>query len=245
MFRNTWIAAALVLIFGTIGRSDVVVMDQIGPNGTFTAGQTPVNSQIFEPGLASFSEAAVDNFSLATASTLDSFQAAMRVFAGHGFGSFAGVTDWEIAIYSTKAAAVANLTGDIADVHIVPGSVTVTGGFNTDATSALVTVPLSISLNAGNYFIAVLPHLNLGTFGQLGVYISTFSGTPGDSNAFLANPGGGGGFPGNVLDLQSNIAYRLTAAAVPEPSSVILISVGVGLFALRRLGRAGGTQNRL
>jgi hypothetical protein len=238
--RNRLLAACFVAFSCQFGRADVVVMDQIGPNGSDLQnflGDVSL-SQTFEPANAANSSATVDDFTLTSPTTLTSVQVAMLAFNGGTFASFAAVTNWEVAIYSSQTAAATTLIGNIADVNIAPANVTILGGFTTDTGSALITIPLAIALAAGTYQIAVIPRLDFTPFGEVGVYKSS-GGSPGGSNAAIANPGGGFGFTGNLSGLGVDAAYKITAASVPEPSSALLVSIGLGLclFSLRQTRR--------
>jgi PEP-CTERM motif len=228
-----------VLALGSVSsaRADII-MDQIGPNPTFVQGMTAHTSQIFEAGLATFNIAVIDNFSITGgAKTLTEVDAAVVGFGGFTAASYAAITAWNVEIYSSVAAAAGNLTGNVAAFSVAPGAVTVTKPFGTDALSALAAVPINVTLGNGTYYVAVTPVLNFGSSqATIGVYESTFAGTPSDSNAFQVNPAGGFGFPGNQTALNVNAAYRIIGtAAVPEPSVTVLASAGLaGVFFARR-----------
>ena len=233
-------AAVVVLVAASSQAQATVLMDQIGPDGSGTNGQSVVHSQILEPANASFSDAAVDNFSLASPMRLTHLDAAMRAFgSGGSLASFTAVTGWDVAIYTSATVPTTTLTGDVANITLAPGAVTVATGFNSNPLSALVSMDLAIDLAAGSYWLALLPRLPLAS-GQLGVFLSTFAGTPGDNNGILANPGGGGGFANNRLQLSQDLAYRLVATTVPEPASAALLALGL----MGVLGMARGVQRR-
>jgi hypothetical protein len=244
MLRIGLIAACVVLCCQP-GRADVVVMDQINAPATLLPADSnnfPSLSQVFEPANAAFNSAVVDDFTLSSATHLTSVQAAMLAFNPGLVSSFASVTSWEIAIYSSQAAAATNIIGNIADVSVAPANVTVVAGIvPQDVGSALITIPVSIALGPGTYQIAVIAHLP-SSVGEIGVYAST-GGSPGGNNSAEANPGGGQNLPGNIMALGVDAAYRITAASVPEPSSAVLISIGLGLglVALRRSRRGART----
>jgi hypothetical protein len=164
------------------------------------------------------------------------------VIGYNGFSSYADVTGWRVDIYSSLAAANANLVGDIADVTVSPTSAALTAPFSGDSTSALVSLPVSIALPAaGNYYVAVLAlDSAIGTSGspsQVGVYATTGlpGSNPGDVNAYQENPGGGYNFTGNQFALNADAAYEISAAgAAPEPASLGLVGAAGGAMLVRR-----------
>ncbi|MDQ6654798.1 MAG: PEP-CTERM sorting domain-containing protein [Verrucomicrobiota bacterium] len=236
------VALASLAISATTA-SAVTPIDQI----TGTTFGSASASQRFEDANSAFNIGAIDDFTVG-GSTLR-LQTVDAVFLGFGgFTSYSNVISWAVEIYSSRAAAGSNLTGNVVHVDIPAGSpnVTVTTGFvGGNAASALVSLNLN-SFTVSNllanttYYLAVIPQLNFGGGGgQLGVYQTT-GGTPGGSNAFQANPAGGFGF-GATQDLNANLAYRLTGTAVPEPSSAFSFVLGGGallaaLFLRRRRG---------
>jgi hypothetical protein len=237
MLRKGLIAAFIAVLSSQSGRADIVVMDQINSPAALLPTQSSL-SQMFEPANAALNSATVDNFTLSSATSLTSVQAAMLAFNPGLVTSFASVTAWEIEIYSSQAAAATTIIGDIANVSIAPANVTITPGIvPTDVGSALITIPVSIALKAGTYQIAVIAQLN-SSVGEVGVYESS-GGFPGGLNAALANPGGGLGLAGNLQATGEDAAYRITAQSVPEPSAVLMMSIGLGLsfVTLRRTRR--------
>ena len=60
--------------------------------------------------------------------------------------------------------------------------------------------------------------------------ISNLGGT---QQAFQANPGGGFGLSGNLIERPVNLAYRISGAAVPGPGALALLTIA-GLRRTRR-----------
>ncbi len=209
----------------------VVVLDQIGSSGSAFAGANAYTSQFFDDD-PTFSLSAVDDFTAATLLRLTNVTAATEGF--NGFASYANITGYEVNVYSSLSAANNGLNGDVAHLLINPANATLSTSFNGDANSALVSLPLSILLpRAGTFYLSVIADLDFGNGGQLGVFGSTgLAGVvPGGSNAHAENPGGDLGLPGNESALGVDLAYRITADAVPEPSTGILMRGASALLA--------------
>jgi hypothetical protein len=229
-FRNARIASALVLA-AAAGANAQVIFDQIGPDATATNGRNVWASQDFEAAFDAFDINGIDDFTT-TGGTISRVEAVMGFF-NSTTNDYAGVTNWRVEIYTTPAAAGGNLTGNAGSQTVAPGAVTITTGVYTPngANPALISIPVNISLAAGTYWIGVMPVMDFGTSGQLGVAGSTL----GNLNAMQANPGAGFGF-GTTQSINAaaggeNLAYRITM--VPAPGSVALLALG-GLAAARR-----------
>jgi hypothetical protein len=218
------------------------VMDQIGPSGAFFTGKTGYSSQRFGDAPTS-SLAAVDNFSTAGAFNITNIQAALLGF--NGFTSYNNVTGWEINIYSSQAAAVSNLNGDLFHVVLTAAQATLTQPFSGDALSALASFAVNFAVaSAGTYYVSVIPDMNFTGNGQIGVYGTTGlpGSNPGDINGFTVNPGGGLGLPGNRQNQNVDFAYRITGNAptgVPDGGSTALL-LGFGVVGLCAAQRAVG-----
>ena len=216
----------------------VTVLDQIGSSGSAFTGSNAYTSQSFDDD-PTFSLSAVDDFSVSSILDLINVTAATEGF--NGFTSYGNVTGYEVNIYSSLTAANGSLNGDVAHVFVDPAEATVTTSFSGDANSALVSLPVSILLpRTGIFYLSVIADLDFGDGGQLGVYGSTgLPGVvPGGSNAHAENPGGDLGLPGNESALGADLAYRVTADAVPEPSAcALMLGTGALLVGVLRTSR--------
>lgn len=126
---------------------------------------------------------------------------------------------------------------------VAPSAVTLTHPYGSDTYSGIASIPINLTLANGTYYIGVIPVMNYGSAGaEIGIYNSSYGGTPGDSNAYQVNPGGGFGYIDGELALGTNAAYRILAASsVPEPSVPMLVTVGLAaLFGARRWKRKRG-----
>lgn len=222
---------ALIAAVATVHASTPI--DQITGQ---TFGPNAEASQHFGSPNSAFDIAQIDNFSIGASNVnLNSVDAVFLGFAG--FTSYNNVTAWDIEVYSSVGAAASNLNGDVIHLVLAAGNpnISITTGYvGADPLSALVSFDLNssgLSLNANTgYFLTVIPELNFAAGGgQLGIFDSS-GGTPGGANSFQANPAGGFGFPGNIQQNTVNAALRLTATAVPEPSTTFTMIFGVALL---------------
>lgn len=196
-------------------------------------------SQDFEAANNAFDVAAIDDFTIGGAENIVSVQA---VFLGfNGFNSYNNITNYRVEFYTSTASGAANLTGNAGSQIVAPGGVTVNTSFDASSTLvALVTIPVNITLaSAGTYWVGVVPVLDFAN-GQSGLMQSNFgAGFPNGINAVHVNPGGGFAFPGNQTPILTggtgvNLAYRVTAAPVPEPMTLSVFALALGALAARR-----------
>ncbi len=217
-----------------------IVMDQLGPDRAAQNNGTANASQDFEAANNAFDVAVIDDFTLTGAFQLDTIEA---VFQGYGTAFTAAkftdgsITGYRVEVYSSAAAALANLTGDVASVLIPSASATMSVPWvAAQPLSGGVTLTVSsipaLNLAAGTYWIGVIPVMNFTGNGQIGAKPSSFAGIPGNSNSRQVNPGGGFAIPGNVNVLNTNIALRINGtSAASIPPSLIGSSTPTGVFA--------------
>jgi hypothetical protein len=234
--RYTLIVFALAAL--SAGASAQVLMDQIGANPADLNGVASA-SQDFETSNNGFDIGAIDDFTIASSKNIVKVEAVL--FGFNGFTSYSAVTNYRVEFYSSVAAGAGNLVGNVASQIVGPGSVTLNTTYVTGFPNiALATIPVNVNLVAGTYWVGVIPVMDFtnaagGTNGQLGIEQSIFgAGFPNGSNGFQVNPNGGFAFSGNQSALSQNLAYRLTAAPVPEPMSMTAIAMGLGALAVRR-----------
>jgi hypothetical protein len=223
-------AAAFALSIGTHAFAGVL-FDQIGapsnlpssgPEGFFRYG-----SQIF-PGEPQFELLALDDFSVGSSFRIESVSA---VIAGYGaFGAYAGIQGFELRIYQSPQQAALG-----AGAAIAVASLGAPASYSTFGTGVRVDLDLSqhIDLAAGNYWMS-LQAVNPGSNGQIGVVISDI----GDAISWQANPGGGFGVPGNVLQRPVNLAYALGGTLVPGPGGVVVMVLSTAVRRSRAAMRA-------
>lgn len=214
-----------------------LVMDQLPRSlGESPAGKA---SQVFEPQFGQYTISYIDDFSV-TPLQLQLVQVAAHMI---GFGLFEEshwldpdiVRGFRVSVYtsvSNAAAAVSLVESDVAH-----GDATLEPGFgNLDR---IVTIPVQLPLpEAGTYWIGVQGLMDYAAGGQIGVRDSTRSdGTPGGTNAWHVNPGGGFGFPDDMQQAAVDAAYRVEA--VPEPAAWAILVPGAAALLIRRARRRG------
>jgi hypothetical protein len=225
MKAQVTLGLAAVVGFSVAASADVI-MDQILDPSNYS-GNTYA-SQWFESGYEAYTVAAIDNFFMPYDGTITSIEAV--VSGWNGYGGMGGITGWTVAIYASPEAAGTDLltgalvyqqqaTYDYAEVGW-GGSLIDLVQFNTE-----------FMLEAGEYWVGVIPENPFGSNGQTGI-TGALAGDPGDLNAHQANPGQGFGMGASwQIDPPNNLAYRINA--IPAPGALALLGLA-GLVSRRR-----------
>lgn len=232
-------AVYFCLAVAQAAHASTVIMDQIGPNGTYTVSGSAFTSQIFGAPYNGYNLAVLDDFTVSQAGQITEVDAATLGY--HNFPGYSAVTSWSVEIYSSVAAGLTSLNGDVASESVLPGAVGLETGFTSDANSALVEIPVSISLDPGTYWLAVVPSLSFSATdgADIGIYQDEFSGFPNDHNLVQVNSGGAWGFVGNEQSFGVDAAYRIVETVpTPEPGSLGLLAsalllIGVAQYRAR------------
>jgi opacity protein-like surface antigen len=242
--KKILLVVSLVFAFSaSAAQAQITLLDQIGPDPTGINGQNADASQRFEAANSAFHVISGQNFVVPAGSpvSLSHVSVVLTAFnTATGLASFAAIQNYELQIYSTVTAPATNLTGDVSSTIVPTANATQTVPFGTNAgtnfgPSGLIDLNVSsfnITLNPGTYFFGIMPRMDFTGNGQMGVSLTTFGGGAGDG--FQANPGGGFALPGNESLNVGNFAYRVTATAVPEPTSMALVGIGLAGFGWRR-----------
>jgi hypothetical protein len=248
----TW-AGSVAMILGCMPADAAVLSDKLAavytddaPSNIFTLS----NACGCDP---TWSSAAIDTFTLGTKSHLTGIDAALIAINQNDdtglygpdsdgvpshFGGFDKTSGYQINIYSSAAAAAANLTGDIFSVTIAataasfgaPLTIDDPNGYILPASpgSTLASFAIDTTLDAGSYWLSVISLNDPDNDGQESIFV----GLGGTGDAALANPGGSWvaafGASDNPIMLGSSAGYRVLGSAVPEPATWAMMIVGFG-----------------
>lgn len=202
-----------------------VILDQIGsfPQSV----QAAVRSQLHEPAEVANDCQAIDNFTIATPARLTSVELLQLGFGSTGFWRDLAVGYWRVDVHSTPASAGTSLVGDVGSI-LVPSATSVQHYGNYDLVLLDVTAA-NLTLPSGEWWIGVSAQYD----SALG-YAGTATSTIGDGTSYLANPGGGLAL-GSLHDTSPwNLAYRVNAVPVPEPSLLAAIGLAPLMLCRRR-----------
>jgi hypothetical protein len=213
----------------------LLLMDQIGPDGSFQQGLSNNSTQIsnFYASAPQYDIAVADDFTLSEPAILSTVEAAL--FASNASVGFGQITALRVNLFSTQPSAVNVMVGDVLSHDIPISQVSLTSPWTTSTLTALASVDLSASallLSPGTYWLSVVA-LNNSFSTDFGVLMSSFAGTPGDDDARQVGSGLWGG--GGDRALNADAAFRVNGAAVPEPSTALLFGAGMVLLARRRV----------
>jgi hypothetical protein len=207
-----------------------VLFDQIGPMDGTAAAHDIYGSMQFVPNPSSTVDltlAAVDDFTLSADASLDALE-----FVLDGWASVSGpeaVLAWEVNLYSDLEAAAANLMGDILSQSSEPIVIEAWEG-----DGWLIRLPIDITLSAGTYLVSAIMTNPYPDNGWVGVATSVI----GNDQAWQVSPAGDYVFS-PYIEAPDNLAYRLTGASIPEPSTVLLLTAAIAAPRRRRSQSAG------
>jgi hypothetical protein len=202
-----------------------VIFDNIGAmDGSNMAGEIHASQQ-FEAMFAQYDIAAVDDFTLAEDTHLDSVSFILGGY--NGYVDTDAVVGYTFNVYSSIAAASNSLLGDV--ISLTYFGVGPNGNWN-GGYSDHVTLELGgVALGAGDYFLSVVPINEFGINGVTGILTAL---TGGD-NGYQANPSEGWGF-GSLYMTGANYAYSLEGSAIPGPAAFCLLGIAGATIRRRR-----------
>ena len=204
--------------------ADDVVLDQIGPDPSATENTAVIAaSQDFEAAFDAYDVGMLDDFMLDTDFTLTSVEAVLGFW--NGIADFVNVQSYRVEIYSSPQAAGATLTGDVASLQGLQAD-ELLDPFGASQNRGKVLFNVDIPLEAGEYWLAVIPAMDFTDIGQVGVSASEI----GALDCWQANPLGGFGM-GPQWQPGYSAGYRIMG--IPEPATLTLLALG-GLALIRR-----------
>jgi len=204
--------------------ADEVVLDQIGPDPSATENTAAVAaSQDFEAAYDIYDVGILDDFMLDTDFTLTSVEAVLGFWGG--IADFVNIQSYRVEFYSSPQAAGSNLTGDVASLQGLQAD-ELLDPFGDSQNRGKVLFEVNIPLEAGEYWLAVIPRMDFTGIGQTGVSASEIGAT----DCWQANPLQGFG-QGTEWQPGYSAGYRIMG--IPEPATLTLLALG-GLALIRR-----------
>ena len=200
-----------------------VLWDQIGTTGADLPSTGPqgffrYGSQVFT-GEPQYDVIALDDFTLTSESRITRLAAVMQ-----GYGNWSGpgsIQGFTARVFASPQAAAAGFGNALVTLQFdaLPS-------YAAFGTGLLCEFGADFTLGPGTYWLGIQARLP-GANGQTGVVISNLGGTP---QAFQANPGGGFGLSGNLIERPVNLAYRVSGTAVPVPGAwaAMLVAAATG-----------------
>ena len=175
--------------------------DQIG-NGCDELPSDVSASQYFETDYMVYDIASIESFTLTKPYTITTVETVINGW--NGFSDINQIQWYELNIYSSSDASGDSISGDVASQFIPSDKVTIDKSWGGSGT--LVSINTTIGLNAGDYFISIVPRNDFADNGQTGIQ----HGINGDGVSHQANPNEG--FENGSVWLNSNdLAYRIFA----------------------------------
>jgi len=180
------------------------LVDYIGGDDGSGVGGSITAAQYFEEAYAQYDIGTAQPFSLSSGAALSSVEAVVNGW--NGYAGPDGITGYQVNVYSSSDALCAELTGDVYGQDVA-GNVSGTWGGG----GSLVQFDVDAGLDAGDYFVGVIPYNEFGGNGQTGIADSTI----GTDLATQSNPNGGFGF--GCQDTAGAAAYRLMGGGSGDP----------------------------
>jgi hypothetical protein len=187
-----------------------VLMDQIGAMDGASVDANTSGSQYFEAAYSTYSLAVLDNFTLTNANNIGLVEAVVNGW--NGFTDPSTITSYQANIYTSPTAASLELVGDVASSTVDAADATIVADWQ--GSGYLVSFQTSMYVDAGDYWVSVIPRNDYDPNGQTGIDGSLIGdGTYG----WQANPGGAFEMPNNMQEMAGEAAFRLFDDVVPDP----------------------------
>jgi len=186
-----------------------VLIDQIGPDDGSGIGTGITGCQDFEAAYDIYDIATLDNF---TGNGENITVVEMVLNGWNGFVDPASVIGYTANLHSDPSAAAVDLMGDIGSSYADAADATQSGTWAGAGFS--ISMPSAMTAAVGTNWVSMIPSNDFGTGGQTGCADSNLGdGTLG----WQANPGGGFGMPGNMQEMATEAAYRVSSDGIADP----------------------------